>query len=265
MKYWKIFLLYFQIAFEMRGRSFVWFLYSVIPISIFLLFWQGAVNSQGGEISGWTLSTITSYYFLLLIASSMLISHIEDDVANEDIQQGKLSMYLLRPISYFISTLFLEIPWRILQGSFGIIITLAFVLFFGSFFAISHNPIVIVFSIIIAMLAFIMSFIFKTILGFTAFWLTDSRGLFQVTEALLVVFGGFVVPITLLPSLAEKIALIFPFAYMVYYPIIAFQGQLELSGLIRIISIQILWIIVLTVIQRIMWNFGRKRFTGVGQ
>jgi ABC-2 type transport system permease protein len=237
----------------------------VIPTGIFLLFWLGATKASGGSIDGWTFSTVTSYYFLLLVASAMLMSHIEEDVAIDDIQQGQLSGQLLRPFSYFLISMFLELPWRILQGSFGVMISIFCVLVFGVVFAFSTKPEVIVLSICISVFAFVLSFLFKMLLGMTAFWLTDARGLFQISEAFVVVFGGFVVPITLLPGFAEKLAQILPFSYMIYYPIVAFQGQLSMPQLIQVMAIQIGWIVGLAILYKITWQAGRKRYTAVGQ
>lgn len=245
--------------------SFVWFVQAIIPTAIFFMFWIGALKSAGGNIAGWNLSSITSYYFLLIIAGSLLVSHIEEDVANDDIQQGYMTNYLLKPYSYFTLKFLTEIPWRLLQGSFGLIILVTCVVFFGRFFSFSENPYVIFLSIIIGCIAYVIGFTFKMVVGLSAFWFTDSRGLFQVGDALNFIFGGFVVPITLLPGVVEKLAHFLPFAYITYYPIVAFQGQLNIQELIHIIAIQFLWLGGLVVLYKIMWAQGRKKYTALGQ
>lgn len=260
-----MFLLYCQHVFENRGRSFIWFLDVLLPTSIFLLFWIGALKSSGGNIAGWTFSTITSYYFLLSIAGTMLIAHVEEDVAEDDIRLGQLTNYLMKPFSYFWSKFLGETPWRLLEGSFGVVLVIIFVLLFGPFLAFSQDLLIISLSIVVIVLAYILSFTFKMILGITALWSTDSRGLFQIFEVLLLIFGGFVVPLTLLPVLVNKIALALPFAYMVYFPIISIQGQLDARGILGVITTQGIWILVLHFVYRIVWAMGRRKYTAIGQ
>ena len=103
------------------------------------------------------------------------------------------------------------------------------------------------------------------VLGLSAFWFTDSRGLFQVTDAFNFIFGGFVVPITLLPGVVEKLAQFLPFAYITYYPIVAFQGQLTVKELIGVIATQLVWIGGLSVFYKMIWAQGRKKYTALGQ
>lgn len=258
-------MLHSQYVFAERGRSFVWFLYSIIPPGVFLLFWIGALKSQGGSIAGWNFSTITSYYFLLTVASAMLIAHIEEEISSEDIQQGHLTGYLLKPFSYYWIKFLEEIPWRLLQGSFGIILCFAFVVIFGNFFTLTDSAVIIALSVLICVLAIMLSFTFKTVLGLTAFWLTDTTGLFQLFEAVMLIFGGFIVPLTLLPSFAERLATFLPFAYVAYYPVVAIQGQLNIQELVKVILLQAVWIIAFAILYRWMWFEGRKKYTAIGQ
>jgi len=129
MRYLRIFSIYFQDAFVQKSRSFVWFLLSLTGPFMFLLFWTGAKVTKN---AGFNLSAISSYYFLLTIASSLLMAHIENEVGIIDIHEGGLVNYLLKPFSYFWLKFFLEIPWRILQSIMGGIVFLLLILFFIS-------------------------------------------------------------------------------------------------------------------------------------
>src|SRR5689334_7180600 len=106
MRYFRIFLLHFQQAFALRSRSLVWFGISLFNPVTFLIFWTGAYNEKSTLFAGWNLSYVSTYYFLLVIASSLLIVHIEEDISYWDIQQGGLSRYLLKPFSYVKSKFF---------------------------------------------------------------------------------------------------------------------------------------------------------------
>lgn len=265
MKYLRIFFLCFQHVMNFRSRSFVWFLIALLNPLFVLIFWTAVVKANGGLLGNWNLSSISTYYFLLIIATSLILSHIEEDVAIRDIREGQLVTYLTKPFSYFQLKFISEIGWRIMQGFFGVMIFSIFYLFFQRFVVLPNSLLEILFSALIIMLAILISFTFKMIVGITAFWFIDFWGLQQIIEVIIVILAGFVMPIELFPDWLENISKATPFPYMIYYPIISLQSKLTNPQLINVILIQLGWIIGLAAIYRWLWVRGVKRFTGVGQ
>lgn len=260
-----MFLLHFQDAFYNKSRSLVWFLISLGTGAILIIYWYALYQTQGGVLTNWSLSSVSSYYLLLIIISSGIMAHHDEDVARLDIQEGELVRYLLRPFSYFWLLYFSEIPWRIIQGGFGLIIFLGVSIFFPNLIALSHSITVLLLSFLIFFLASFLAFLFKTILGMTAFWVTDFRGVQSVAEIMILILGGFVIPLEFLPPVLKELSFFLPFSYMAYFPIMAVQGKLELWQISQILGIQLFWIGVLGVLYKLMWKSGIKTFTGVGQ
>jgi ABC-2 type transport system permease protein len=265
MRYFRIFLLHFQDAFEYRGRSFVYFLLSFLNPLILLLYWVGVHKSSGLPHGQWDLSAVMSYFLLLMIASAMLISHVEDDVAILEIQEGNLVRWLLKPFSYFWDHLFSELGWRLIQGFFAIVAFGIFTLIFGSLVKITDSPILFMFAIIIMVFGYLLSFLFKMIVAFTAFWLTDFRGFKQIIDVVILVVSGFIMPLEFYPDLLRQVISWLPFPYSIYYPVTAVQGRFSFAELIQIIAIQLLWIALLSIMYQYMWKKGTASFTGVGQ
>ncbi len=263
MRYVRIFLLHFQYVFERRSVSIVWFLVSFINPLILLLYWRGALQSN--DIAGWSLSSISTYYFILVIAAAMLMSHIEENVSEEDISEGQLVKYLIRPFPYFWFNFIREIPYRLLQGSFGILSCFLFIAIFGSFINISPNVQVFLLSIIVFFLAYLLSFTYKMFLGLTAFWFIDARGFYQLVEVLMIIFAGYILPLDLMPEFLKIVSNVLPFAYIIYYPVITLQGKLTVSSILHIILMQVIWIGIFAISYKILWSRGIKKFTGVGQ
>lgn len=230
-----------------------------------ILFWKGATG--GGKIiaNGWSFSYLTTYYFLVIIGNAFLMSHIEEDIGVLEIQEGNLSPFLLRPFSYYLTHLFDELPYRVMQGLYGIISLIIFFVFLNKSLMFTQPLIGIILSIIIAINAYFLSFTFKMLIGFMAFWLTEIKGLFEVLEVILTVFAGYLLPIALLPDWLSTIAYYLPFPYMLYFPIIAFEGKLASLELIKIVITQIGWLVILGIVCRTLWNFGVKRYSGLGQ
>src|SRR3989338_5799251 len=220
MEHLKIILLQFEHIIEHRARSFVWFLLALINPLILILFWRGA--SQENIASQISLPELTAYYFFLIFGVTFLMAHIEEDVAYYDIKQGNLVRYLLRPISYYWIKFYEELPYRVLQGFYGLIILAIFFSFFGNFASPLLTPLIFILSILIAIFAYFISFTFKMIVGLLAFWFVEIGGLFNVMELIIVVFAGLIMPISLMPLPIKNLANYLPFSYIVYYPVFAF-------------------------------------------
>ncbi len=154
MRILRIVALHFQQALQYRSRSFLWFLLALLNPAIYLLFWRAAINS--GHIIGTKVifNDIASYYLLVVIAGALLIAHVEEDVAMIDIKQGELVKYLLKPYSYFWMKFIEEIPYRVIQGTYGWIGLLIMLLIFGNVLKVVHDPVQIIYAICISIASF---------------------------------------------------------------------------------------------------------------
>lgn len=242
----------------------MWLILSVINPLLLLIFWTGVSQSGAGSLAGWSLSSITTYYLLLIFASSFLITHRETDIAVLDIQEGGLVSYLLKPFSYFLLHFFGELGWRVMQGSFAVIIFLILSVLLNHTIT-SATPLSFLLSFCIIVLGYVISFTLKFLLGLSAFWVIDFRGIQQIGDVLLLILAGFIMPISLFPPLLEHIALLTPFPYMVYFPVISLQGELFPFQQIQVITVQLVWLSILFLVYKVMWRSGIKKFTGVGQ
>lgn len=264
MRYVRLLLLHFQNALEYRSRSFVWFLVSTFDACIFILFWRAAIPGDT-MVGSWSLSAMASYYFILIILSAMLTSHTEEDVAKEDIQDGLLTQYLMKPFPYYWRKFLEEIPFRILQGVFGVLALLLFLIFFGQFFTVAKDPFVLILAVVVSIIAYLLFFTYKMVIGLTAFWLVDVGGFFQFKEMILLIFAGYVIPLDLLPQPLSAFSYILPFSYMMYFPVVAFQGKLTLFVIFEVIGMQLIWFSFFAIVYRFLWNKGIKQYSAIGQ
>lgn len=264
-RHFRILALQFVYAFELRSRSFVWFLVALFNPILLLVYWKAVFSQHGGAFGGLGDAQITSYYLLLVIIGAMLEAHIEEDVGKVDIQQGGLVRYLLKPFSYLEYQFLSEIPWRVIQGSFGLLVLLCILFFTNIPLALSHTTSVIFMGIIVGLLGFGVSFMFKMILGILAFWFTDYSGLATLIEIITLIFAGFLMPIEFFPSVVHMIAVYLPFAYVIYFPIRVIQGVVLMNDIVNIVLMQIMWIVVFFITYKVLWLRGVKKFTGIGQ
>lgn len=254
MRLFRIFLLQFERVFQYRSMIFVWFLVSLFHPLIYLMFWKG----RAGAVS---FGDVSTYYLLFIIAGGFFV-HVEGD-ARYDMVQGNLSLYLMKPFSYLRTKFFSELPWRLIQGFFGLV-TLSLLVVIG------HIPLSIVLTVenmvtalMIAVGGYLIMFLLKMIVLILALWMEDIGGLQQFVEMLIIIFAGFVMPIRYFPPFAAAAAHLTPFPYMLYYPVIAFQGQLPIP-VFQLLIAQAVWLILLYVVYQRLWTQGIRKYSAVG-
>lgn len=262
-RFMTIFSLYAQHALEYKARSLVWFGVILFDVFVYILYWRGVLTSGQTSVP-WTFSEAVSYYLLLLVAGNLLQIHIEEEVAFEDIQYGRLSQYLLRPFSYVQFKFFQELPWRLIQGGFGWI-TLLWISLFVKRIEVVTDIYAVPLVVGIAVSAYMLCFIYKMIIGIIAFWTIDYTGLQNIQTILYILLSGLLIPLHLLPSGIRSFALIQPIAYTLYHPVRAVQGVYTLPQLWQVLGMQWTWAILLYGLYRLLWHKGLKVFTAVGQ
>jgi ABC-2 type transport system permease protein len=265
MRFLRIIGLHFEQGLQYRSRSFLWFLLALLNPAIYLLFWTAVIRS--GTMSGATVSlpAITTYYLLLVIAGALLMAHIEEDVASVDIKEGGLVKYTLKPYPYFWLKFFEELPYRIIQGGYGVIGFILLVLLFGAHIHVVSQWPQILIAIAISVAAYFISFVFKMLIGISAFWIDDFTGLQQLVFVLISLFAGFIEPLEYFAPMLRTIAFATPFPYMIYYPVVAWSGSLPWDRAVSVLGIQMGILAILTGSYIFLWRRGIRQFTAVGQ
>ncbi len=263
-RYLRIFSLYFQHGFQYRARQFMWLLIAFINPLVLLLFWQGIFASKS-YVGEWDAMHINSYYLFIIVASALLMQHVELQIANMDILRGDLVRELLKPFSYFKVRLIAEIPWRFIQGFYAICMVVFLVIVLKKSVILFPHPEQLYLIFLIALNAYFLSFYFKMVLGFCAFWLTNLYGLMEFNDVLTIMLSGLVLPLELLPGWLHQIAIFTPYPYILHYPVAAAIGLYSSQELIWVILIQLVWIATFYSLSKFMWSRGLKQFTGVGQ
>lgn len=259
MRYLRILSLHMQQIFQERARSFIWFISALLQPLILIGLWTAAFKTQGSS-SSWNLITAREYYLILIIVAT-LMPWTEETVSKEDILARKLTQYLLKPFSYYWYKFYEEIPYRILQCFYAIIISIFLMIILGLSVVKNINLL----SLTIIILGFFVAFNYKVIIGLLAFWFTEVVGILNLTATILLTFAGYIMPIPLLPKYLLPFVWFTPFPYMIYYPVISLQGKLTQYELLRVISLQLIWIFILYVLYRFMWKKGVQLFTSFGQ
>jgi len=218
-------------------------------------------NSQ--LIGGFTLKEMISYLLIGNLFRAMVRNFLTDAVAR-DIKDGKLSLALIQPMSYFTYILTKEVG-RISVSTFMSIFSQIIVcaLFFSSIiFNLDIRYLLLI--LIMLILAFLTELLVSYLIGLIAFWTDEVDGLYSSVESLKKFFSGVYFPLNLLPIAFVNISFILPFAYSFYIPTQLYLKKIDLTAGIKGILVQITWISLLYVIINFVWKKGLRKYEGVG-
>ena len=96
------------------------------------------------------------------------------------------------------------------------------------------------------------------------FWTTRVSAIFELAIAVELLLSGRLVPLTLMPDWAEKLAGFLPFQWSFYFPIQALIGDYSTGELLGGLGMQVFWIVSLTGLTLFIWRFAVRRYSAVG-
>jgi ABC-2 type transport system permease protein len=221
---------------------------------------------EGKNVQGYSLPYLVTYYSLVVIIS-LFISKVEVNV-KEDIKDGGLVNFVIRPFNYLFYRLFWEVGWYVIKVGFfvGPFILLLYAISrsVNVPLELSSSGLDIMLGILSSLLAYVLSFILSMIIGSLAFFITEITGIANLYEISTEFLTGKVFPISFFPVFLQNMLVFTPFIYITAFPVEVFMGKLGINESLQGIGIQCLWILLGYFVYRLLWRMGIKKFSGVG-
>ena len=247
-----------------RSQCVVWFLMSVFIPSVICMYWVIALKDNPSLGKLFSTSQIISYYITIVVLNSLLTSHMKEHIMHKDIQNGEMSIYLLRPHSYYWHYIIEQLPFRIIQGFYGLIVIIGITILFPNFLNIGHDRAFFMLGLLSGIMGFFICANIEIVLGLLAFWFYDLKLVHNAYEVIFIMLGGINIPLYLFPHFLEQIAFFTPLPYVLYVPTLLLTGQVAGSVVSSLIAQQILWLIITSVLYRIIWKRGIRVYTASG-
>lgn len=261
-KYWSVLKISWQDALEYRTEFFISFLGWLIRllISIFLF---SAIFKETGEIGGFDLKETILYFVVIQIIITLIFSRI-GFMIGLDIQKGDLSNYLVKPMAYMAFQALRQLARNLMHVSLGIVIFgIAFAIFEPSFFErLTATQLSLTFVCIT--LAYVLNMSMASIIGLSAFWITNSSRLIYMFYAILSIFSGLMIPINFFPEFAQKILFNTPFPYIFYIPTQALLGHITWENYAPIFEKGMVFSLIAIALVYIVFKLGIKKYEAVG-
>lgn len=261
-KYLTIIKAFWQRALTYRFTIIAYRIGEIGEVAVLILMWTAIYGSQK-LISGLTVREMITY---LLVGNLFngLIRNFLTSVVSRDIREGRLSMFLVKPIGYFAYILAHEIGRISLATIVSTISNSLVILPFYSLLV--WNAQVDYLSVIFVMLilAFMSELLLSYLIGLISFWTDEVDGVYFTIDRVKKFFSGGYFPLNLLPVSLVQVSYILPFAYSFFVPAQLYLKKIDLATGIKGLFVQIAWIFLLYGIIHLVWKRGLKRYEGVG-
>ncbi|MCM3132890.1 ABC-2 family transporter protein [Paenibacillus polysaccharolyticus] len=252
-----------QEALEYKAAFFIFVVSSFFPIIIKYYLWTVIYdNSPSSVVFGYTSIEMINYTIISSLISKITVTGFKWDV-NDDIKNGGLNKYLIKPMPYSVYRLCNYIGNKAIQFIIVIIIPFVVIIAFQIFdFQIKYENIPLF--LIALLMALILNFFMFYSISLCAFWLHEALGVFLLADVIINFLSGGLFPLDVFGDRVLSILKLLPFQYTIYFPSNVLSGKVEWEEFVMGITYQVIWTGVFIVISKWVWRSGIKAFNANG-
>jgi ABC-2 type transport system permease protein len=247
--------------FQYRVANYFYMIGMVAEPVIYLVVWSTIARQQGGEVGGITPGQFAAYYIVWTLVRNMNIIFTPYGW-EERIRTGELSGMLLRPMHPIHADLGFFAGWKFVV----IVLWLPIAAVLSLLFQPDLQPRLI--NVVVFAFAIWGAYLIRSvnywILGMVTFWTTRVGPIFQLVFTAELLLSGRLVPLSLMPDWAQRLADVLPFKWTFGFPIEALVGHLPESELIGGLAMQALWVAIGAIGVRVVWRFAIRHYGAVG-
>jgi len=263
-KYFHAFLLGLQSNLVYRWNFAVRGFFSMFHLTVVFILW-GAAYTGNHSIGGFSFAQTLTYFLVMLVMQFFVGAFNEDYQISEEIRNGLINQFLLKPINYFLYRFSIFIAARLVTGLLILLPLAVTIPLLRDYLTLPTElwriPLGLVAMVQSALIQFSIAYCF----GMLTFWFLEIQGFVILSMAVESILGGQMFPLDLLPAGVFRVAQFLPFYYQTYFPVAIFTGRISASGAIaQGLVIQLFWVVTLLTVNQVLWTRGLRRHTAVG-
>lgn len=259
-KYFKSLLLGLKNTMEYRADFALSIVSGVFAVIMQYFLWTAIyANTKSTLVYGYTYRQMIAYTIIAVVISKLVSTGFEWDIA-EDIKNGGISKFLVQPINYGYYRISCFLGGKCFQLPFIFGVSLLFCIMTKINIELVRLVIFVPFILLAIMLNFLLFYCISTL----AFWMSEVWGVFICYNLITSILSGGVFPLDIFGPKVMAIFNFLPFKYIVYYPINIINGKLSLNEISIGIIFLCVWIVIMSLIAKIIWKTGMKKYIAVG-
>ncbi len=262
-KYRHAFLLGLQGNLVYRWNFAVRGFFSLFHLAVVFILW-GAAFAGTEAIGGFDLRQTLTYFITILVLQFFVSAFNEDYQISEEIRNGLINQFLLKPINYFLYRFSIFVAARLVSGALVILPLLVALPFVHGVLTFPLEPWRLAIGLPAVFLSAMIQFTIAYCFGMLTFWFLEIQGFVILSMAIEAVLGGQIFPLDLMSPDIFATSMLLPYPYQMYFPAAIFTGRFGFEESLWCLGIQACWVGILVVISRGLWARGLRRHTAVG-
>lgn len=247
--YWALIVCNFKQQFTYRASLYMRILGSIIRVYIQVCIWQALL--QAGSPVEQTVEQLVTYTLTSFLIMQITRNNTAQMLAAK-VRDGSIAIDLIRPFPLKWYLFYQQLSENLFNFVFvGIPVSVVSLLLWSM---CAPGIMGLFFGIVSTSLAVFLTFSFQYAVGLLVFWLKDESYTRMITGGIVELFSGSLLPLWFYPEAFRRVCMFLPFRFMVFEPISVFLGEYDLLGCVRVVCIQLFWVIVLTVISELIWK-----------
>jgi ABC-2 type transport system permease protein len=250
--------LVYRVNFGVRG------FFSFFHLLVVFILWS-AVYGTKTEINGFNFAQTFTYFVTVIVVQFFVGAFNEDYQISEEIRNGLINQFLLKPVNYFAYRFSIYLSARLVTG---LLILLPLVVLSplihqhlslpGGWWRYAAAVPALIMS---GLIQFGIAYIF----GLLSFWFLEIQGLVILSMAVESLLGGQFFPLDLLPPWLFKLSSFLPYFYQMYFPVALITGRIDDPSVVgHMLGIQACWVVIILAIGQVLWRRGLRLHTAVG-
>ncbi len=225
-------------------------------------FWSALLGDKSSFL-GYTRPQMLTYVLAINVLRSLVFTGRGWQLVGE-ISNGKISSYLVRPISYHAYALSLDLAQKtvhVVSAFFEVALLAACIR--GRLF-LPSNPVTWILFSCSALLASLIFFFMEFLVSSLAFWTSESGGPLFCFELFLQFAAGAFFPLDVLPDALRRALAATPFPYLVYFPARIFLEKVTAAEAARVLVSEAAWLAVFVAAASSVWRAGVRSYAAEG-
>ena len=228
---------------------------------IYLVVWSTVAEARGGEVAGYTAQSFAAYYIVWTLVRNMNIVFTPYGWEGR-IRRGDLSALLLRPMHPLHNDLAYFAGWKLVV----IVLWLPLAAFLALIFKPALDPTLLQVGVFALAIwgAYLIRSLLLWLLGMITFWTTRVAAIYELYFAAELLLSGRLVPLALMTEWVQQLSRFLPFQWTFGFPIEALVSDMPPQQLAAGLLMQLAWILIGTLLVLVVWRFGVRRYSAVG-
>jgi ABC-2 type transport system permease protein len=262
-KYWLIIQNTWAESTAYRLNFILWRVRMVLRFLITYFLWSN-IYAGGQVIFGYTQESILTYVILVYIVTNFVFATRTQEIGSE-IHEGKITNYLLKPISYFKTVASRDVSDKLLNFGFTLFETILLIIILRPPLFFQTQALWLSLSFIAFVCAIMIYFCVSALLSMIGFWSSEVWATRFIFIILLDFVGGSFFPIDILPVALKSILFMTPFPYIFYFPVKLYLGDLPAPFVLQSFGMMLFWTVFLRWMIEKVWQKGLKIYSAEGR